>query len=85
MCLTFEPEEEDKFTFGYRDMKWGMGVWNQNEMLLPGGNFKVVEVAKILKAPVVSHVEKYEGVKMDETRRSVKSMTFCVKYELKLV
>lgn len=65
-------------------MKWGMGVWNQNEML-PGGNFKVVEVAKILKAPVVSHVEKYEGVKMDKTRCSVKSMTFCIKYELKLV
>lgn len=54
-------------------------------MLLPGGNFKVVEVAKILKAPVVSRVEKYEGVKMDETRPSVKSMMFFVKYELKLV
>lgn len=52
MCLTFELKEEDKFTFGYRDMKWGMGVWNRNEML-PGGNFKVIEVAKILKAPVV--------------------------------
>jgi len=41
--------------------------------MLPGGKFKVVEVAK---APVLSHVEKHEGVKIDGTRCSVKSITF---------